>query len=286
MLRLIAAALMSAQAATFSAAADSPQNPDLPPAEDISRVVSTLDGATGTWTVTVSLRGEPVAGTTSAAVNATLFPPGAACGTADNAAIAYLRGNDSPDATDVSGPIAFPWHTPDGGYFKEHVPGSATITLAMKDSSFVGYTPGCVTVKLGRHGFVDEIDAVPFAAPGQPAPPLTPLPPPAPPQPAGPTIAFLHTSLKATNQGDVFIQLKPFDRDVTGKVVVADRKGHTLGSKGYSATLGKAVTVKVRLNPTSRRTLRTAGRLKVALTATVGTTLKRRTNATVRAARR
>jgi hypothetical protein len=49
----------AAQAATFTAAADSPENPDWAPAQDIARVVSTLDAEAGRWTVTVFLRGEP-----------------------------------------------------------------------------------------------------------------------------------------------------------------------------------------------------------------------------------
>ena len=84
-----------AQAATFNAAADSPENPDRAPAQDIARVVSTLNADTGTWSVTVVLRGEPAEGTT-AAVNAVLYPPAASCGSMPNDAAAYLRGNDSP----------------------------------------------------------------------------------------------------------------------------------------------------------------------------------------------
>jgi hypothetical protein len=39
------------------------------------------------------------------------------------------------------------------------VPGSATITLEMRDSGFVGFTPGCVTVLPTHHGIKDEVDA-------------------------------------------------------------------------------------------------------------------------------
>src|SRR3954454_17105798 len=208
-----------AQAATFGAAADSPVNADQPPARDIARVVSTLDSDTGTWSVTVTLRGEPADGTTGA-VNAVLYPPAASCGTVPNDAAAYLRGNDSPSATDVSGPVVGPQvHAANGGYSKEHVPGSATVTLAMKDTFFFGYTPGCVTVTLTNHGALDEVDAVPFSGPGQAAPPLPPLPPPAPPAPPlppNPTIAFVHTNahLAASRTGTVAIALKPFDRAV------------------------------------------------------------------------
>ena len=131
---------------------------------------------------------------------------------------------------------------------------------------------------------------MPFSGPSQPAPPLPPLPPPAPPAPplpANPTIAFVHPNarLTASKSGTVAIALKPFDRDVKGKLTVADAKGHALGSKSYSAKRGKPVTVKVRLNAAARRTLSQGRTLKVKLTATVQngkTTLSRRTNATVR----
>src|SRR4051812_47783100 len=92
-----------AQAATFNAAADSPEN-GRSPAQDIARVVSTLNADTGTWSVTVVLRGEPSEGTTGA-VNAVLYPPSASCGANLDGVAAYLRGNDSPGATDVSGTV-------------------------------------------------------------------------------------------------------------------------------------------------------------------------------------
>jgi len=84
----------------------------------------------------------------------------------------------------------------------------------------------------------------------------------------------------------VAIALKPFDRDVKGKVTVADTKGRALGSKAYSARQGKAVSVKVRLNAATRRALSRGRSVKVKLTATVvngRTTLSRRANATLRA---
>ena len=279
----------AAQAATFNAAADSPENPDRSPAQDIARVVSTLNADTGTWSVTVSLRGEPGPGTTGA-VNAVLYPPAASCGSIPGDAAGYLRGNDSPGATDVSGTVIAGPRAPNGGYFKEHVPGSATVTLAMTDTAFVGYTPGCVTVTLTHNGVLDEVDAVPYSAPNQSAPPLPPLPPPAPPAPplpANPTIAFARPNarLNASKTGTVSIALKPFDRDVTGKLTVADAKGHALGSKSYSAKADKVVTVKVRLNAATRRALARGRTLKVKLTATVQNgkkTLSKRTNATIR----
>ncbi len=272
--------LIGAVLATFTAAADSPANPDRPPAQDIARVVSTLDPDTGTWSVTVSLRGEPAQGTTGA-LNAVLYPPADSCGTVPNDALAYLRGNDSPDATDVSGPVvAGGVHAANGGYSKEHVPGSATVTLAMKDSALVGLTPGCVSVILTNHGTLDEVDSVPFpGTTAAPPPPLPPLPPPAPALPADPTIAFGHVTTSKT--GTVSIALKPFDRDVKGKLKITDTKGHTLGSKSFSAKLGKAVTVKLRVSAATRRTLSRGRSVKVKLAATIGT-LTKRTNATLR----
>ena len=274
-------------AATFTAAADSPVSEGRPPAQDIARVVSTLDNETGRWAVTVSLRGEPADGTTGA-VNAVLYPPAAACGAVPNDAVGYLRGNDSPSATDVSGSVLIGGiHVPSGGYAKEHVPGSGTVTLAMTDSTFAGNTPGCVTVTLSNHGVLDEVDDVPFSAPDQPPPALPPLPPPAPPAPplpAVPTVAFAHANakLKASKTGVVAVALKPFDRDVKGRLTVADGRGHTLGSKGYSAKQGRPVTVKVRLSAPTRRTLAKGRSVKVKLTATVQGGAAKRTKATVR----
>ncbi len=150
-------------------------------------------------------------------------------------------------------------HAADGGYTKEHVPGSATITLAMKDSAFVGYTPGCVTVTLSNHGVLDQVDAVPFlgAGPDGAAAAAAPAPGSATRVPPNPTIAFAHTDarLKPSKSGTVAIALKPFDRAVKGKLTVADTHGHTLGSKSYSAQPDKAVTVKVSLNAATRRAL-------------------------------
>jgi hypothetical protein len=278
----------TAQAQTFSAAADSPENPNQPPARDIARVVSTLD-ADGRWTVTVSLRGEPAEGTTGA-VNAVLYPPSASCGTVPNDAVAFLRGNDSATTTDVSGSVVLGGvHAANGGSTKEHAPGSATVTLGLMDTALAGFTPGCLTVTLSNHGVLDEVDAVPFSAPDQPAPVLPPLPPPAPPAPplpTNPTIAFAHPNakLKASKAGVIAVALKPFDRDVKGKLTVTDSKGHTLGGKSYSAKSGAAVTVKVRLNAATRRVLAKGRSVKVKLTASVGTTLTKRANATVRRA--
>jgi hypothetical protein len=274
-----------AQAATFTAAADSPEQPGRAPAQDIARVTSTLDADTGTWAVTVALRGEPAEGTTGA-VNAVLYPPAAACGAVPNDAAAYLRGNDAPGATDVSGTLVNGPRALEGR-FKEHVPGSATVTLGATDPAFAGYTPGCVTVTLSRFGALDEVDAVPFSAPGQPAPVLPPLPPPAPPAPPLPAIAFAHPGghLTLSKAGTVAIALKPFDQAVAGKLTVADARRHTLGRASYRARAGKAVTVKVRLNAATRRALRAGRRVKVTLTATVQlgtTTLTKRTTATVR----
>jgi hypothetical protein len=279
---LVLALAPRAQAATFTAAADSPEQPGRAPAQDIARVISTLDADTGTWAVTVTLRGEPAEGATGA-VNAVLYPPAAACGDVPDDAAAYLRGNDAPGATDVSGTLV---HGPRAleGRFKEHVPGSATVALGATDPAFAGYTPGCVTVTLSHFGALDEVDAVPFSVPGQSAPVLPPLAPPAPPLPA---IAFAHPGgrLTLSRAGSVAIALKPFNQAVKGKLTVADAKRHTLGRASYQAEAGRAVSVKVRLNAATRRTVRAGRRVKVTLAATVPlatTTLTKRTTATVR----
>jgi hypothetical protein len=200
-----------------------------------------------------------------------------------NDAAAYLRCNDAPAATDVSGSVVLGGlHAANGGSTKEHVPASATVTLALTDSALAGYTPGCVTVTLTNHGVLDEIDAVPFLTPDQPAPVMPPLPPPAPPLPASPTIAFASTKFKVSRSGVVSVRLKPFDRDVKGRVTVADRADRRLGAKAYSAKLGKAVTVKVRLNAATRRRLAQGRRVKVRLSATAPGATTLRTNVTIR----
>ena len=147
--------------------------------------MSTLDAETGTWSVTVSLRGEPAEGTTGA-VNAVLYPPEAACGSMLDDAAAYLRGNDAPGSTDVSRHGDRRSARAERRVDQGARPDSAVVTLKLTDTAFVGYTPGCVTVTLSNHGVLDRVDAVPFSAPNQPAPPLPPLPEPAPPLPAEP----------------------------------------------------------------------------------------------------
>src|SRR5262249_1621463 len=146
-----------------------------------------------------------------------------------------------------------------------------TFTFVVTDTAFAGLQPGCLTVTLSKFGFKDEVDEVPFAGPQQ-TPIATPTPTPAPsPTPAPLTVRFSDGSarLTASSTGTFATALSPFARAASGTVTIR-RGGRTVGRRSYVAKAGAAVTVRVKLDAASRRSLARGSTLTVRITATAG----------------
>lgn len=278
-----------ARADTFTAAAGSPRDASLPVGRDIANVAASFDDAAGSLAVDLTLQGVPeIAG--SAAINVILYgtSPSGGCGDV----IAYLRSSTDPTTSQVTGTV-LPTTAPRAAQSLSKTGDGAVITLTMTDTAFVGVQPGCMTLNLTHFGVQDAVESVPFAGPKQPpiaTPTPTPTPTPQPtPTPAPLAVRFAHpgAKLKASSTGTVAIALSPFARGASGTVTIR-RGGRTVGHKSYTANAGAAVTVRVKLDAASRRSLARGSTLslRIAASARAGAdTASRTTTAKVQSTR-
>ncbi|WP_157591732.1 hypothetical protein [Solirubrobacter soli] len=264
-LLLLAALPAAARADTFVATADSPPDASLPPGQDFTKVESSVDDVAGTWAVAVTLRDVPDADG-SAAINATLdaTAPDGGCGDT----FGFLRASTDPANTAAMGSVLPPTGLRAAQSISRTADG-ATLTYVMTDTALVGLRPGCLTLTLSKFGFKDQVDDVPFTGPKQP-PVVVPTPTPTP-TPAPLTVRFSHPTarLHASSTGVVTITLAPFGRAASGTVTVK-RGGKIAGRANYSAKVGAAVKVPIRLNATTRRSLARGRTLAVKVVATAG----------------
>jgi hypothetical protein len=255
----------AAQADTFTAAADSPRDSALPVGQDLSAVAASFDNTAGTLTIGVTLPGAPVTDA-SAAINGTLYGTAAdgSCGTV----IAFLRSTTNPASTEAMGTVT-PTTSPRAAQTTTKTAAGPSITLAMTDPAFAGVTPGCLTLNLTNHGVKDAVESIPFTA--QTPPPVATAPTPTP-APVPPAVRFAHpgAKLKASSTGTVAIALSPFTQPTSGTVSIR-RAGRVVGHKRYTARPGAAVTVRVKLDAGSRRSLARGSTLSARITATAGT---------------
>jgi hypothetical protein len=261
----LVATLAVAQALTAST--DSARDPGLPASQDFSHVASTFDPATGTWSVAYTFYAAP-----SADAWGNLF------------AGLYTGASQCADfqaqIADFNGAATLPG---DGSVFGSVIPppdrmlraadsvtkarDQNTITLTMIDSSFAGAAPTCVAGSISHRGILDTFGPLPF--PGAPPPvPVPPepgtTPPPAPPKL---TIAVRSTRLTASRTGRVKVALKPFNQDAAGAVTLR-RAGKLAARAAYTARSGKPLTVSLKLDPATLRSLKRHRSLAVTLTAT------------------
>ena len=248
-----------ALAATLTASVESPRDPALPAARDISRVDSTFDDETGTWSITITRYGE-TDGPDWAAINATLFAApaaGAACGRADDS-IALLRATTIPGSTDVVGSI-----DPTTAIRRAAIVSQDGDTLTVTDPGLVGRRPACLNANLSRNRVLDGVTAIPFTSggtAGEPTPTPTPEPPP----------------LRGVHAPGCAPHPEPHrPRDDRARTVRARglRLGHRpsraprLGRATFRARAGDPVLVRAWLTAAARRLL-AGGQLSVRLVAT------------------
>ncbi len=257
----VALAASPALAATFTASVESPRDPALPASRDISRVDSTFDDESGTWSITITRYGE-TEGPDWAAINATLFAApaaGAACGRRGRLDRDLLRATTIPGSTDVVGSI-----DPTTAIRRAAIVSQDGDTLTVTDPGLVGRRPACLNANLSRNRVLDGVTAIPFTSggpAGEPTPTPTPEPPPL-------RVRFTHADARLTpsRTGLVTIALEPFERAVSGSVIV--RRGRTpLGRATFRALAGDPVLARARLTAAARRLL-ARGQLSVRLVAT------------------
>jgi hypothetical protein len=241
---------------------DSPRDPTRPPSQDFSHVSSTIDPATGTWSVAYTFYGPP----TSAAwgnLNAQLYTGASQCADFQAQIASFQETPTLPGDRAISGTVIPPANrmvraaerlvkTFDGN----------TITISMTDSSLVGAPATCVTAAITHRGFLDTVDPLAFPS----VPPRAPALPGTPPAPAL-KIALKSTRLTASKKGVVRVGLKPFNQAATG-VVTLREGGKQIGRATYRARSGAAVTVSIKLGSAARRSLKRHRSLLVTLTAT------------------
>jgi hypothetical protein len=254
----------AARAATTST--DSARDPALPPSQDFSHIESTIDPATGTWSVAYTFYGPPSADAWGN-LGAQLFVGASQCADFQAQIAGFQQAATLPGDTAVSGSVIPP---PDrilraAQTVTKTVEGN-TITLTMVDTSLAGAAPTCVNGQISHRGFLDEFGPLPFPD----APPVQPVPPEpgttAPPPPPKLAVAIKSTHLTATRSGVVKVGLKPFNQAAAGAVTLR-ANGKLIARANYRAKSGKAVTVSLRLAAGSLRSLKRHRSLAVTLTA-------------------
>lgn len=264
---LVAVLALAPAALADTVSTDSARDLSLPASQDFSHVSSTVDPATGTWSVAYTFYGPPSADAWGN-LSAELYTGASQCADfqaeiADFNAAATLPG----DSTVFGAVIPPPDRTLRAADTVTKTVDANTITLTMLDSSLTGATPTCVSGAISHRRFLDSFGPLPFpdAPPPQPVPPepgTTPAP--APPRLE---VAVKTARLTASRKGLVKVALKPFHQDAAGAVTL--RQGGTLIARAnYTATPGKAVTVSLKLAPKTRRSLARHRSLAVTLTAT------------------
>ena len=154
-----------AHAETWTASADSPRDPALPAAQDLSHVESTFDDETGTWSVELSTYAE-ADDASRAAINTTLFgtpTAGFACGAHPDDAFAIMRANTLLSDTTAIGSVTTtsPPHRPD-------VVSRDGSALVLTDATLVGRRPVCANANLSRNRVLDGV-LLTFSSPSSPA---------------------------------------------------------------------------------------------------------------------
>jgi hypothetical protein len=273
---VVAVLVLAPAALADTTQTDSPRDPNRPPSQDFSHVSSTIDPATGTWSVAYTFYGPP----TPAAwgnLNAQLYTGASQCADFQAQIASFQETPTLPGDKAISGTVIPP---PDrmvraAESLTKTFDGD-TITLSMTDSSLVGAPATCVTAAITHRGFLDQVG--PLAFPGAPPPQPTPL------QPAL-TIAIKSKHLTASKRGVVKVALKPFNQAATG-VVTLRHGGKQVGRASYKATSGAAVSVSIKLASAARRSLKLHRSLLVTVTATAQAGTQVATNAVLARVRR
>jgi hypothetical protein len=262
LIAVLAVLVLAPAALAETTSTDSPRDPSLPPSQDFSHVSSTIDPATGTWSVAYTFYG-PLTASAWGNLNAQLYTGASQCADFQAQIASFQESPSIPGDPSVFGSVIPP---PDRMVRAAETRTKAfdgnTITLSMTDSSLVGAPATCVTAGITHRGFLDTVG--PLAFPG--APPPQPVPPGTPPPPAL-KIAIKSTHLTASRSGVVKVALKPFNQAATG-VVTLRQGGKQVGRATYKARSGAAVTVSIKLSPAARRSLKRHRSLLVTVTTT------------------
>jgi hypothetical protein len=259
---VLAVLVLAPAALADTTSTDSPRDPSLPASQDFSHVSTTIDPATGTWSVAYTFYGPPSAAAWGN-LNAQLYTGASQCADFQAQIASFQESPSIPNDRAISGTVIPP---PDRmvraaqGLTKTF--DGNTITLSMTDPSLVGAPATCVTAAITHRGFLDTVGplAFPSAPPPAPGPPGTPSPP-------ALKIAIKSTRLSASKSGVVKVALKPFNQAATG-VVTLREGGKQIGRASYKAKSGAAVTVSIKLSSAARRSLKRHRSLLVTLTAT------------------
>jgi hypothetical protein len=264
---LVATLALAPSAIAETTSTDSARDATLPASQDFSHIASTIDPATGTWTVAYTFYGPPSADAWGN-LGARLFVGASQCADFQASIAGFQQSPTLPGDNRVFGSVTPP---PDrvlraAQTVTKTVDGN-TITLTMVDPSLVGAAATCVNGQISHKRFLDEFGPLPFPS----APPPQPVPPEpgttAPTPPAKLAIAFRSTHLTATRKGVVKVGLKPFDQDAAGAVTLR-AGGKLVARASYNAKSGKPVTVSLKLAAKALRSLARHRSLSVTLTAT------------------
>jgi hypothetical protein len=259
---VLAVLVLAPAALADTTSTDSPRDPSRPPSQDFSHVSSTIDPATGTWSVAYTFYGPP----TSAAwgnLNAQLYTGASQCADFQAQVASFQETPSIPGDRAISGTVIPPTDrmVRAAQSLTKSFDGN-TITVSMTDSSLVGAPATCVTAAITHRGFLDQVGPLAFPS----APPPAPAPPGTPPPPAL-KIAIKSTHLTASKRGVVKVALKPFNQAATG-VVTMRQGGKQIGRATYKARSGAAVTVSIKLSSAARRSLKRHRSLLVTVTTT------------------
>ena len=258
-----------------------PRNEALDANLDLAQVNSTLDTA-GTWRLDVTLFGDNPTGVTGTLYAAA---PAGGCGVA----VASITANAAlePRARPLLRPAARPT-APAAVWDRVR---RAQFIATVGDPDLATIRPGSVTVTTANGS--DALSDVPFGAPSpSPSPSPSPTPTPTPTTPTTPqagscTITFRSTGapLRANRRGLIAIRLGRFSCRTRATVRGLGPSGSTLGRRTVRTTTRRAMTVRVRLNASTRSRLkhRRSLNVKIEATALAGavsnsytTTIKRR----------